>query len=81
MDKIYGRNPVSELIKSGSEIDKIYVNKELIDGSLKSILGMIPGLGSKLKDIEIDDKQFKQIAMIAQGEFLKLLFAYVDIFP
>ncbi len=38
MDKIYGRNPVSELIKSGSEIDKIYVNKELIDGSLKSIL-------------------------------------------
>ncbi len=38
MDKIYGRNPVSELIKSGNDIDKIYVNKELIDGSLKSIL-------------------------------------------
>ena len=38
MDKIYGRNPVDELIKSGGEIDKIYVNKELIDGSLKSIL-------------------------------------------
>ena len=38
MDKIYGRNPVSELIKSGSDIDKIYVNKELTDGSLKEIL-------------------------------------------
>ncbi|MBE7028951.1 MAG: 23S rRNA (guanosine(2251)-2'-O)-methyltransferase RlmB [Clostridia bacterium] len=38
MDKIYGRNPVSELIKSGGDIDKIYVNKELIDGSLRGIL-------------------------------------------
>lgn len=38
MDKIYGRNPVSELIKSGSEIDKIYVNKELIDGSLNALI-------------------------------------------
>ncbi len=33
-------------------------------GSLKSILGMIPGLGSKLKDIEIDDKQFSYIEAI-----------------
>ena len=38
MDKIYGRNPVSELIKSGNDIDKIYVNKETMDGSLKSII-------------------------------------------
>ncbi len=40
MDKIYGRNPVSELIKSGGDIDKIYVNKELMDGSLRSIVKM-----------------------------------------
>lgn len=33
-------------------------------GSLKSILGMIPGLGSKLKDVEIDDKQFAYIEAI-----------------
>lgn len=33
-------------------------------GSLKGILGMIPGLGSKLKDIEIDDKQFSYIEAI-----------------
>ena len=40
MDKIYGRNPVSELIKSEKDIDKIYVNKELMDGSLRSIIKM-----------------------------------------
>jgi len=33
-------------------------------GSLKGILGMIPGLGSKLKDLEIDDKQFVYIECI-----------------
>ena len=33
-------------------------------GSLKSILGMLPGIGSKLKDIEIDDKQFTYIEAI-----------------
>ena len=33
-------------------------------GSLKSLLGLIPGLGSKLKGIEIDDKQFSSIESI-----------------
>ena len=33
-------------------------------GSLKSLLGLIPGLGSKLKGIEIDDKQFSSIEAI-----------------
>ena len=33
-------------------------------GSLKGLLGMIPGLGSKLKDLEIDDKQFVYIESI-----------------
>ena len=33
-------------------------------GSLKSILGLIPGLGSQLKNIEIDDKQFVYIETI-----------------
>lgn len=33
-------------------------------GSLKSILGMIPGLGSKVKNMDIDDKQFVQIEAI-----------------
>ena len=34
-------------------------------GSFSSIIKMIPGLGSKLKDVEIDDKEFVRIeAMI-----------------
>ncbi len=33
-------------------------------GSLKGILGMIPGLGSKIKNMDIDDKQFAYIEAI-----------------
>ena len=33
-------------------------------GSLKSLLGLIPGLGSKLKNVDIDDKQFVSIEAI-----------------
>ncbi len=33
-------------------------------GSLKSILGMIPGLGSQIKNMDIDDKQFDKIEAI-----------------
>lgn len=34
-------------------------------GSLRSIVGMIPGMGNKLKDVDLDDKQFTRVeAMI-----------------
>lgn len=33
-------------------------------GSLKGLLGLIPGLGSKLRNIDIDDKQFANIEAI-----------------
>lgn len=33
-------------------------------GSLKGILGMIPGMGKMMKNIEIDDKQFSNIEVI-----------------
>ncbi len=33
-------------------------------GSLKSLLGMIPGLGSQIKNMDIDDKQFDRIEAI-----------------
>lgn len=36
-------------------------------GSIKSLLGMIPGLGSKLKDIDIDDKKFNHIEAIVSS--------------
>lgn len=36
-------------------------------GSLKSLLGMIPGMGAQLKNIDIDDKQFDKIEAIIKS--------------
>ncbi len=36
-------------------------------GSLKSLLGMIPGFGSKIKNMDIDDKQFVYIEAIVSS--------------
>lgn len=36
-------------------------------GSIKSLLGMIPGMGKQLKNIEIDDKQFSYIEAIIKS--------------
>ncbi len=36
-------------------------------GSLKSILGMIPGLGSKVKDMDIDEKELVRVEAIIQS--------------
>ena len=49
-------------------LDQIKMIKKM--GSLKGILGMIPGLGSKLKGIDIDDKQFMYIE-VAIGSMTK----------
>lgn len=40
-------------------LDQIKMIKKM--GSLKGILGMLPGVGSKLKNIDIDEKQFMYI--------------------
>ncbi|MBN1299789.1 MAG: signal recognition particle protein [Melioribacteraceae bacterium] len=40
-------------------------------GSLKSLLGMIPGLGTKLKDSDIDDKQMIKVESIIQSMTIK----------
>ena len=36
-------------------------------GSIKSLLGMIPGMGKQLKNVEIDDKQFAYIEAIIKS--------------
>lgn len=36
-------------------------------GSLKSLLGMIPGIGSSLKDADIDDKQIVKVEAVIQS--------------
>jgi len=40
-------------------------------GSLKSLLGLIPGIGSQLRNLEIDDKQFTYIEAIVKSMTLK----------
>lgn len=36
-------------------------------GSIKSLLGMIPGVGSQIKDMDIDEKQFTRLEAIIQS--------------
>lgn len=43
-------------------LDQIKTIKKM--GSLKGILGLIPGVGSKIKNIDIDEKQFTNIEAI-----------------
>lgn len=59
-DKIIGRNPVSEAIKSGREIDKIMVKKGEIEGSLKPIIKKARDMGIPV--IEADRNKLDQIA-------------------
>lgn len=57
--------------KTVAEATLIINQKEIITG-VKDVTNKV------IEILGIDDKQFKQIAMIAQGEFLKLLFATSD---
>jgi signal recognition particle subunit SRP54 len=36
-------------------------------GNLKDLMGMLPGVGSKIKDLDIDDKSFKGIEALIQS--------------
>jgi len=36
-------------------------------GSMKSLLGMLPGVGSQLKDLDVDDAQLNQTEAIIQS--------------
>jgi len=51
-----GKFDYNDFLKQIKQIKKL--------GSLKGLLSLIPGLGSKLKNIEIDDKQFVGIEAI-----------------
>ena len=59
-DKIIGRNPVAEAIKSGREIDKIMVKKGEIEGSLRPIIKKARDMGIPV--IETDKNKLDQIA-------------------
>lgn len=59
-DKIIGRNPVSEAIKSGREIDKLMVKKGEIEGSLRAIVKKARDAGIPV--IETERQKLDQIA-------------------
>ena len=40
-------------------------------GPLQNVLGMLPGIGSKLKDVEVDEKAFKKPEAIINSMTLK----------
>lgn len=62
-DKIIGRNPVLEAIKSGREIDKIYIKKGGIEGSLTVIIKKARAAG-----ILISETDKKKLDEMAEGE-------------
>lgn len=59
-DKIIGRNPVSEAIKSGREIDKLMVKKGEIEGSLRTIVKKARDAGIPV--IETERQKLDQMA-------------------
>jgi len=54
-----GKMTVDDFIKQLKSIRRM--------GPMKQILGLIPGIGSALKNIQVDDKQFDQIEAIASS--------------
>lgn len=58
-DKLVGRNPVSEALKSGADIDKIFVKKDA-DGSLLPILKKARAM--KVPISEVDRRKLDEMA-------------------
>ncbi len=58
-DKLIGRNPISEALKTGADIDKIYVKKDA-DGSLLPILKK--ARAAKIPISEVDRRKLDEMA-------------------
>ncbi len=61
-DKIYGRNPVMEALKSDREIDKIFVKKGEKEGSLNTIIKK-----AREKGITVTEAEKQKLDMLAEG--------------
>lgn len=72
-DKIIGRNPVSEAIKSGRPIDKILIKKGRFEGSLVPIVKKAREAG-----IVIQEADHKKLDSIAEGGNHQGIIAYVS---
>lgn len=65
MEELYvvGRNPVLELLKTDKQIDKIYILRGDLKGSIKKIIG-----AAKDRDIIIQEVDGKRLDELSQGE-------------
>lgn len=71
-DKIIGRNPVAEAIKSGRQIDKIIVKKGEIEGSLRPIIKKARDAG-----IPIIEAERQKLDQLSEGGNHQGVIAYV----
>ena len=70
------RNPQYERLKKRGEGTATQLADASIENDGEVIASGLVNVDTKIKEIlNIDEKQFKQISMLAQGEFLKILFA------
>ena len=60
MDKIEGRNPVSEAVKAGRNIDKIYVRRGNIHGSIIPIIALAKEKGISV--VQADGKKLDEMS-------------------
>ena len=78
MAEIFGRNPVLEALRSESEINKIYVAKGDLQGSIKEIIALAKEKGVQIQQVERAklDKMFPKenhqgvAASIAEAEYV-----------
>lgn len=70
-DKLIGRNPVKEMLRSGGDIDKIFVKKDA-DGSLLPLLRM-----ARERHIPISEVDRRKLDSLAEGENHQGILAYV----
>lgn len=74
---VEGRNPVIEVLKAGRTIDKLFIAKGVIEGSLKLILSMAKDKGvvisevdrKKLDDMSVTHSHQGVIAIVAPYEY------------
>lgn len=79
-DKIEGRNPVLEGLKSGREIDKIFVAKGAVEGSIKKIIAIAKEKGipvqqverQKLNELSTSEAHQGVIALAAAHDYVEL---------
>ena len=71
-DKVIGRNPVREALKSGRDMDKILVKKGEIEGSLVPIIRLAKGQG-----IPVIETEKQKLDQLAEGGNHQGVIAYV----